>query len=146
MHWRKEHGFTFLELLLVLSIIVILTGVILPFSEKRLQKISEEDALKVFMTFVHETQLYAITHNEPMLITFSGNGVFYRSAKEDKTVILEGQFPTGMRRAESTKLKELYFMPNGNLSPTGTMTFVTQTIGNKKISFQFERGRMIINE
>ncbi|MDV6377895.1 type II secretion system protein [Sporosarcina sp. GW1-11] len=144
--WRKEHGFTFLEILLVLSIVVIMTGVILPFSDKRLHKNSEEDALKGFIVAVHETQLYAITHGEPIRMTFFEDGTVYKSLKEDQTVIVEGQFPTGMRRGSDTNLKELYFMPNGNLSPTGKMTIITKTLGNRTISFQFERGRMIINE
>ncbi|AXH99018.1 type II secretion system protein [Sporosarcina sp. PTS2304] len=143
---NKELGFTFVELLLVLSIVVILTSIILPFSDKRLQQQSEEDALKEFMSVVYEAQLYAITHREHIEVVFSEEGTSYLVTKLDETTLIEGRFPKGMRRGEGTKLKRLSFMPNGDLSPTGRMTFVTKTLGNVGINFQFERGRMIINE
>ncbi|WP_194841611.1 type II secretion system protein [Sporosarcina obsidiansis] len=142
---KDEKGFTFLELLLVLSIVVILSAVILPFSEKRLYQLSEEDALKSFIVAVHETQLFATTHQEHIRLYFLNGRNSYKSVRGDGTVIVEGQFPDGMMLGESTRLKELNFQPSGNLYPTGRMTIVTKKSGLITISFQFERGRMIIS-
>lgn len=141
-----DKGFTFLELLLVLSIVVILSSVILPFSEKRLRQITEEDALKQFYSAVRETQLYAITHGESVSLRFAGEGRIYMARDQADELIFQESFPEGMRLGEQTKLKILLFSSTGMLQQTGKMTIVTKTLGTKTISFQFERGRMIINE
>lgn len=143
---EKQNGFTFLEILLVLSIMMILTAVILPFSEKRLQRVTEEDALKLFITTVHEAQLYAITHNERVALTFSNEGQNYRTELENLTVLFNGEFPSGMARSKGSPLKRLDFAQTGYLMQTGKITLNTSSKGVISISFQFERGRMIVNE
>ncbi|MGE7543915.1 competence type IV pilus minor pilin ComGD [Sporosarcina sp. FSL K6-3508] len=142
---QGEQGFTFLELLLVLSIIVILTAVILPFSEKRLLQVTEEDALKSFMVAVHETQLYAITHQEATRVEFRDEGNGYRAYRSDRTILLEGKFPEGMMKIPNDGLRDLSFSPSGNMYPTGKIKIRTKKSGQKTISFQFERGRMMIS-
>ncbi|GKV64599.1 MULTISPECIES: competence type IV pilus minor pilin ComGD [unclassified Sporosarcina] len=143
--FKRQNGFTFVELLLVLSILVVLTAVILPYSEKKLGQITEEDALKAFMAAVHEVQLYAITHEEDVRLYFSNGRTRYSAYNRQSVLIVSGQFPEGMARAENTDLKELYFQPSGMMNPTGEMTIRTKYSGPIKITFQFERGRMLIN-
>ncbi|PIC72119.1 hypothetical protein CSV77_02610 [Sporosarcina sp. P16b] len=142
-----QYGFTFLELMLVLSIMMILTAVILPFSEKHLKKESEEDALKQFIAAVHEAQLYAMTHKGSVALTFSDSGAMYKVERMDRTVTLRsGIFPDGMRMTKQSPLKRLDFAETGYMVKTGKMYFSTQSSGLIFISFQFERGRMIVNE
>ncbi|PID22981.1 hypothetical protein CSV61_00555 [Sporosarcina sp. P3] len=143
---KDQQGFTFLELLLVLSITMILTAVILPFSDQRLQRISEEDALKQFMTKVHETQLYAITNQQRVTLRFEEDGRIYKAILNDMFEVLHGEFPEGMRRTKQSTLQRLDFAETGYLTTTGKMFFSTQSKGIISISFQFERGRIIINE
>lgn len=142
-----QYGFTFLELLLVLSIMTILTAVILPFSEKHLKKESEEDALKQFIAAVHEAQLYAMTHKESVALTFSYGGATYKVEKIDMTeTLMSGMFPEGMHRTKHSPLNRVEFSETGYMVKTGKMYFSTQSKGEIFISFQFERGRMIVNE
>ncbi|PIC88008.1 hypothetical protein CSV72_02335 [Sporosarcina sp. P20a] len=143
---KGQQGFTFLELLLVLSIMMILTAVILPFSEKRLQRITEEDALKQFMTTVHETQLYAITNQQRVTLKFEEDGRAYKAVSNDLFEVLSGKFPEGMYRTKHSPLRQLDFANTGYLINTGKITITTQSKGNISVSFQFERGRMIVNE
>ncbi len=143
---KYEKGFTFLELLLVLSIVMILTAVILPFSEKRLQKISEEDALKQFIATVHETQLYAITHRQRVVLFFGENGGIYKVKGDDVIDVLNGQFPEGMHLVKYSNFRKLNFTETGYLLETGSMIFDTKSKGKIKITFQFERGRMLVYE
>lgn len=143
--FNNQRGFTFLELLLVLSIVLILTAVILPFSEKRLQRISEEDALKQFITTVHETQLYAITHQESVSLIVSGSGSTYKTVRDNMAeTVISGEFPEGMRQTKNSTLKRLDFAASGYLVKTGVMTFTTKSKGEISILFQFERGRMVV--
>lgn len=142
---KRQQGFTFIELLLVLSILVILTAVILPFSDKRLSQMTEEDALKAFVAAVHETQLYAATHQEYVRLRFSNGGNSYSSYSSKSILITSGKFPEGMVKVQATGLYELEFQPSGNMYPTGKLTIRTINSGTKTITFQFERGRMLIN-
>lgn len=143
---QNERGFTFLELLLVLSVVAVMTFVILPFSDQRLARASEEDALKTFIAAVHEAQLYAITHYEGIRVYFLNDFKDYLAETSDRTILVSGQFPEGMKLASSSPLKELYFAPSGMMSNTGKMIIQRKQSGNMTISFQFERGRMIISE
>lgn len=143
---QNEQGFTFIELLLVLSIVAVMTFVILPFSDQRLVKASEEDALKTFTAAVHEAQLYAMAHYEGVRLYFLNDFKEYLAETADRRILLSGQFPEGMKLAPSSPLKELYFEPSGWMKNNGRMTFQTKQSGNINISFQFERGRMIISE
>ncbi|ARD46806.1 hypothetical protein SporoP37_00585 [Sporosarcina sp. P37] len=142
---RNQLGFTFLELLLVLSIVMILAAVILPFSEKRLQKISEDDALEQFMTTVHKAQLYAITHRERVTLKFENGGTTYKVFTGESEVILEGDFPPGMYLGSSIAFRQLDFAGTGYLQKTGKMIFYTKSRGKMSITFQLERGRMIVS-
>ncbi|ARJ37428.1 MULTISPECIES: type II secretion system protein [Sporosarcina] len=145
--FNDQHGFTFLELLLVLSIMTILTAIILPFSEKHLEKESEKDALKQFIASVHEMQLYAMTHKESVALTFGESGATYKAEKIDmKETLIRGIFPEGMYRTKHSPLKRIEFSETGYMVKTGKMYFSTQSKGEIFISFQFERGRMIVNE
>ncbi|PID16901.1 hypothetical protein CSV63_03140 [Sporosarcina sp. P34] len=145
--FNSQYGFTLLELILVLSIMMILTAVILPFSEKHLTKESEEDALKQFIAAVHEAQLYAMTHKASVVVTFSDSGTTYKVETMDGTVtVRSGMFPDGMRMTKQSPFKRLDFAETGYMVKTGKMYFSTQSRGLLFLSFQFERGRMIVNE
>lgn len=141
-----QRGFTFLELLLVLSIMMIITAVILPFSEKRLQRVTEEDALQLFIATVHEAQLYAITHKERVSLKFYEGGQKYTVETNDFVDILHGELPSGMHRSKNSPLRQLDFAETGYLIRTGKITINTESKGLVTISFQFERGRMIVYE
>lgn len=123
-----------------------MTSVILPFSDKRLAEASEEDAMKTFIASVHEAQLYAMTHYEGIRLYFLNDFKDYLAETGDHSIILSGRFPEGMKLVSSSPLKELYFEPSGSMNSTGKMIIQTEQSGNRTISFQFERGRMIISE
>lgn len=141
-----QRGFTFLELLLVLSIVMILTTVILPFSEKRLHRVTEEDALNQFIATVHEMQLYALTHREHVSLGFKNNGEQYFVTNETGEVIIAREFPEGMRNTKNSPFNRLEFTGTGYMVKTGRMSFFTKSKGVLFITFQFERGRTIVKE
>ena len=62
MEKTKESGFTFLEMILVLAVLSIMTAIILPIGDKWIQTASEEDALQVFIATVHNLQAYSMAN------------------------------------------------------------------------------------
>lgn len=148
--FKKEDGFTMLELLLVLMIIAVMAMIIFPFTEKRLAEESEKEAIEQFMAAVYEAQLYAITNGVSVVVTFKNEGQEYRIEENTAApvVIMSRKFPEGMHKIKGTgaggSLGYLVFIPSGIMSPTGWISFQTKTIGKVKITFQFELGRMLL--
>lgn len=141
----KEAGFTFLELLMVVTVIVILTAVILPFGDKWIRTESEKDAIQAFIASIQNIQAYSMANQVVTRMEFQHSGTEYFTSVIGKPEFSRTRFPEGMRLASSSQLKSVEFHANGNIIHSGTLTFLTST-GLTDIRLQFQRGRMIIYE
>lgn len=145
----RESGFTFLEMILVLAVLSIMTAIILPIGDKWMQAESEDNALQAFMSTVYSLQAYSMANYAATGLEFRDSGTeytsFYLLSKEGKVEVAQNVFPKGMRLASSSQLKSINFDGNGDILKSGTMAFLTSS-GIIEIRFQFQRGRMIIHE
>jgi len=143
---RNEKGFTFLELLLVLSVVAIISAVIIPVGEKWIRTSVEEDALHLLISTIHSMQGYAIANGKATKVEFIkiGKRTKYITAIPGKQMS-ETYLPDGMRISNSSYLDSVEFHPNGDIIKFGSITLITTT-GIIEIKFQFQRGRMIIAE
>jgi competence protein ComGD len=144
IHKNTERGFTFIELLLVLTVFTIITLIILPIGDKWIQETSEEAALQSFIASVYSLQSYAIANDVYTQMQFRDSGTMYISSAPGKGVLSRNVFPKGMRVASSSPLAEIGFHHDGDIVKSGTLTIQTN---NRmiQIRFQFQRGRMIIS-
>ncbi|WP_186670581.1 type II secretion system protein [Sporosarcina sp. BP05] len=149
MEETKESGFTFLEMILVVAVLSIMTAIILPIGDKWIQAESEDDALQAFMVTVYSLQAYSMANYAATSLEFRDGGTEYITSyllgKEGKVGVAQNVFPKGMRLASSSQLKSIKFDGNGDILKPGTMAFFTSS-GIIEIRFQFQRGRMIIHE
>lgn len=147
MKQYSEKGFTFLELLLVLSVVSILTAIVMPIGNKWAQATSEEEAIQLLTSTIYSMQSYAIAHKETTRVHFKriDNQTKYIADRVGKGIISETYLPESMRVSSSSSLKEIIFAANGDIVNFGTLTFLTNT-GTISIKFQFQHGRMIISE
>ncbi len=149
MEKTKESGFTFLEMILVLAVLSIMTAIILPIGDKWIQTESEEDALQAFMATVYNLQAYSMANYVATGLEFRDSGTEYITSYywtgKGKLKLHRNVFPKGMRLASSSQLKAIEFDGNGDILKSGTMAFLTSS-GIIEIRFQFQRGRMIIYE
>lgn len=149
MEETSESGFTFIEMILVLAVLSIMTAIILPIGDKWMQTESEDDALQAFMATVYSLQAYSMANYTTTGMEFRHAGTeytaFYLSGREGKVEVAQNVLPKGMRLASSSQLKSLKFDGNGDILKPGTMAFLTRS-GIIEIRFQFQRGRMIIYE
>jgi len=145
----KESGFTFLEMILVLAVLSIITAIILPIGDKWIQAESEDDALQAFIATVYNLQAYSMATYVATGLQFKDSGTEYITSYlvdgEGKVEVARNVFPKGMRLAGTSQLKEIEFHGNGDILKSGTMAFLTSS-GIIEIRFQFQRGRMIIYE
>nr|WP_255726790.1 prepilin-type N-terminal cleavage/methylation domain-containing protein [Sporosarcina sp. ACRSM] len=142
---RKEGGFTFLELLMVLAVIVIMTAIILPFSDKWIRTTSEKDAIQALIASIQNLQAYSMANHVVTKLEFQHSGSEYFTSVIGKPEFSRTRFPDGMRLASSSRLKSVEFHANGDIIHSGTLTLLTST-GQTEIRLQFQRGRMIIYE
>ncbi|WP_342505183.1 type II secretion system protein [Sporosarcina sp. FSL K6-2383] len=142
---HKEGGFTFLEMILVLSIVSLITFVILPIGDKWIRNASEEDALQAFVAAIHNLQAYSMANNVATRLDFKNSGTMYITLVPGKSEFARMTFPVGMKLSDSSRMKEVSFHANGNIMNSGTLVLETSS-GLTEIRFQFQRGRMIIYE
>lgn len=144
---HNEKGFTFLELLLVLSVVSILTGLVIPIGNKWVQKTSEKEAIQLLVSTIHSMQSYAMAHEITTIVEFvkDGDRTKYKALTSGNLLVSETYLPEGMRISRSSYLDKVEFHPNGDIINFGKLTLIT-TSGIVEIKFQFQRGRVIIGE
>lgn len=144
---KNEKGFTLIELILVLSVVVIMTAIIMPVGGKWVRTTTEEDAIESIVATVYSIQSYAMAHRVYTRLSFidTGSRTAYVAAAPGRIELSRKLLPEGMYVSDSSGLKEIEFHANGDIMKFGALTIVGKT-GKTKITFQFQRGRMIISE
>lgn len=147
---HNEDGFTFLELLLVLSIVMIMSVIILPIGEKWLIKKEEEAAIQSIILTIHSLQSYAMANGVTTELNFpkESYGTLYKAhagSGKNRIEISSNLLPDGMSLGSSSNLKQVRFHPNGDIRESGKLIMVGKS-GHTHLTFQFQRGRMIISE
>ena len=142
---KNNHGFTLIEMLLVLSIIglvtVILSHITLSISEKR----NIDQFFTQVMFDIQRVQALAIEEEKTISISFNnGNrySAYYQLGGEN---ILTRNFPEGVKLNIYSNLKSFYFHPNGNVGQFGTIIFHTP-IGNRNLIVNIQEGRLKLVE
>ena len=81
MEKTNESGFTFLEMILVLAVLSIMTAIILPIGDKWIQAESEDDALQAFVATVYNLQAYSMANYMATGLQFknSGTNILHRT-------------------------------------------------------------------
>ena len=145
MKERNEGGFTFLELMMVLSVVAVMTAIIIPLGDKWIKTNAERDAIQALIASIQNMQAYSMAHHVVTGMNFQYNGTEYYTWTSGQPEVSRTSFPVGMRLASSSRLKSVEFHANGDIIHSGTMTLLTST-GATEIRLQFQRGRMIIYE
>lgn len=143
----NEKGFTLIELILVLSIVALMTAIIIPVGGKWVRTTTEEDAIESIVATVYSIQSYAMAHRVYTRLSFidTGSQTEYIASAPGHIELSRKLLPEGMYVSDSSGLKEIEFHANGNIIKFGVLTIVGES-GRTRITFQFQRGRMIISE
>lgn|SRR5690606_10171855 len=137
-----QSGFTFVEMLLVLSVVAVLTAVILPIGDRWITKQSEKEALYTFIATIHHAQAYAMAHEEHTAIRFRNSDTSYSLFAPATVTYSTIDFPEGMYLFSGSSI---LFHPNGHIMNPGTIVFRTSD-GDKKLTLQLQHGRVLVYE
>ncbi|WP_160117612.1 competence type IV pilus minor pilin ComGD [Filibacter tadaridae] len=142
---NKSSGFTFLELLLVLSVVSIMTVIIIPLGDKWIRTTTEEAALQSLIASIHNLQAYSIANNVRTRLQFTNSGTTYITSVQGGSEFARTTFPKGMKYISSSSIKYVDFYSNGDIAKFGVLAIGTSS-GTINITFQFQRGRMILHK
>ena len=139
---KNEQGFTLIEMIFVLFIVMSLTGIVTKLS----MKVSEVKEIERFFTQlqldVHFTQMVSMERKEYFFIRFNDKTKSYSINDYKNDIFYERNFPknTELLTGLSTIVQILY-NENGNVSKAGTIYFKTP-YGNKKVVVTLGVGRV----
>lgn len=141
---ENEKGFTLIEMLLVLSIVMVMTTSILFIGTAKLEELEEKRFFKQFHLDIQRLQAIAIAEEKYTYIKFSEKGTIY-TAKSANVMLFEYKLPLNVRLSTQSYLQEISFHPNGSVKEFGTLVFETSK-GLKVITVYIGKGKLKYEE
>ncbi|MBD8071335.1 competence type IV pilus minor pilin ComGD [Bacillus sp. PS06] len=144
---KNQKGFTLIETLLVLSILIILTT--LPFL--KLSPLQEEKIIEHFFEQLTDdlllSQQYAIMHSDSVKVYFFHASSSYKVILvETNTVVISRNYDENITINPLTLGTTIQFRNNGNISKAGTMQVVYKKSEKYNVVFQLGRGRFYVTK
>ncbi|MEK5232482.1 competence type IV pilus minor pilin ComGD [Lysinibacillus sp. FSL K6-0232] len=141
-HRQQEAGFTLLEMLIVLVIVMSLTAIVLKFSLKTAETRELERFFTQLQLDIQYIQTYSMNQRQYIAMTFEGGTANrYVIQKNAFTNIYERPFPKGVAfLPEESTMYMLVYNGKGNVMTAGTLSFKTPQ-GKKKVIITLGRGR-----
>ena len=138
---RNDLGFTILEMLIVLFLVMTLTAIVSKFS----LKLAESKELERFFTQIQldiqYIQTYSMNQRQYIAMKFESSTKRYVIQKDVYSNLYERPFPKGVEFLPSeSSLYTVVYNYNGNILSAGTIAFQTPQ-GKKKVIITLGRGR-----
>jgi competence protein ComGD len=143
---ERDRGFTFTEMLLVLSAITVLMAVSLPSVGNLARKKTETYIVTQLRDDLLYAQQYAMTYKTPVAVTFSESRPEYwvKEMKNGKTIFTR-TLPNPWKFQLTTLTMPLLFLENGNVNKGGAMVLKRKDSAYK-IIFLLGKGRFYVQK
>lgn len=140
LYLKDNNGFTLLEMLVVLSIVIIVSSMAYQFTYKLTEKQTIDFFLNQVQIDIQRAQAFAIESGTATTISFTDDYYYaFQNLNQDK--VFEKTYPVGIGVLQNTTFRKIRFNPNGEVADFGTLTFTTP-LGTKKLIINIEKGRM----
>jgi competence protein ComGD len=144
---RKESGFTFIEMLIVFTIISVMLMLSVPKMDRLVEKKQIDYFIEQFKNDLLYAQQYAMTHKSSVTIVFYHPQPVYRIMEGSVfgRILLHRSYSANLQIHPVTLQSPLIFSPNGNVNKSGTIliTYGKQTY---KIVFLLGKGRFYVQK
>jgi len=142
----RDRGFTFIEMLLVLSAITVLMAISLPSLSKLARQKTETYIITQLRDDLLYAQQYAMTHKTTVAVTFSESRPEYRvtEIKTGKAIFIR-PLPSPWKFQLSTLTMPLLFLENGNVNKAGAL-LLKRNGSTYKIIFLLGKGRFYVQK
>ncbi|MED3660741.1 competence type IV pilus minor pilin ComGD [Ureibacillus sp. FSL K6-8385] len=137
---KNEKGFTLLEMLLVLMIVLLIGSVSSTFSIKMTEKMLVDQFFHQLKLDIQMAQMWAMEHQKSCFVSFSSSNTYKVHHQLDE-VILERKLPDTISIDPDSNLLTLRIGADGSVDNFGTITFQTG-LGTKYIIVNIDKGRI----
>ncbi|MEG0471988.1 MAG: competence type IV pilus minor pilin ComGD [Solibacillus sp.] len=120
---RNEQGFTLLEMLVVLSIVMILCASIFYFSHEKFNQLIVLKSIDEVELLMRRAQMMAIEEQRPVVVDGYNNTEVVLKYLVGPEILYSLKLPEGMTLYISAPNPRLHFRTNGNLQSFGSMVF-----------------------
>lgn len=143
-----ERGFTMIELLFVLFIVILMSSVIMAVGTKWTTLSEEDAALRSIVSTIYSLQAYAMAHevNTRLIFRNTKGRMAYVAEVPGYYEITRNLLPEGMTLITSSNLMTVEFYRDGAIAKFGTIRFRMKDGSQRRITVQIARGRMMIGE
>ncbi|MEB3750515.1 competence type IV pilus minor pilin ComGD [Geobacillus sp. FSL W8-0032] len=146
MRAARNGGFTLLEMLIVLTVVLLLTGLAVPALGGVVREQNEIHMLAVLRTDLYSAQQYALAHRMKVAVFFTERGAEYKviEAASGRQVAARS-LPSPWRFQLVTLRNPLVFTGNGNIERGGTV-WVQGVKQSYKLTFLLGKGRFYVQK
>ncbi|KOP70477.1 competence protein ComG [Lysinibacillus sp. FJAT-14745] len=138
---KSERGYTFVEMLMVLFIVMCLSAIVVKYSLKAEETRELERFFTQIQLDVQYIQTYSMHQREYISMKFESSSKRYIIKKDIFTELYERPFPKGVEfMPASSSIYTIIYNYNGNVMTPGTVSFKTPQ-GIKKVVITLGRGR-----
>ncbi|WP_427108169.1 competence type IV pilus minor pilin ComGD [Lysinibacillus xylanilyticus] len=138
---KSERGYTFVEMLFVLFIVICLSTIVVKYSLKAAETRELEQFFTQIQLDIQYIQTYSMQQREYISMKFESSSKRYIIKKDIFTELFERPFPKGVEVIpSSSSIYTIIYNFNGNVITPGTVYFKTPQ-GTKKIVITLGRGR-----
>ena len=138
---KSERGYTFVEMLFVLFIVICLSTIVVKYSLKAAETRELEQFFTQIQLDIQYIQTYSMHQGEYISMKFENSSKRYIIKKDIFTELFERPFPKGVELIpSSSSIYTIIYNFNGNIMTPGTVYFKTPQ-GTKKIVITLGRGR-----
>jgi len=138
---KSERGYTFVEMLFVLFIVICLSTIVVKYSLKAAETRELEQFFTQIQLDIQYIQTYSMHKGEYISMKFESSSKRYIIKKDIFTELFERPFPKGVEVIpSSSSIFTIIYNFNGNVMTPGTVYFKTPQ-GTKKIVITLGRGR-----
>lgn len=141
---QNERGFTLIEMLLVLFIVMIVSSIVFQISFKLSEKQVINHFFKQIQFDLQRMQSLAIETGETTMVIFVDNNT-YIGYQDFGEVVFEKSFPPGVELNKYSNLKKIHYNSKGEVIKFGTVMFHTIN-GEKSLIINIEKGRVKLVE
>lgn len=120
---RNERGFTLLEMLVVLAILMILCSSIFYFSHDKLNRLTVLKTMDEVELLMRMAQMKAISDQQPVVFEIRDRTEIIMKYMVGTDIFYRTNLPEGMKLYISAPEPRLHFKTNGNLQSFGSMAF-----------------------
>lgn len=139
---KSQRGFTFIEMLLVLTIFLLASSITIQMTFKTYERQAIDQFFVQVSLDIQRMQTLSMKVGSHTTIVFLDEGKYRGYIHNNFTDIeFEKDYPKGIALESGSKLKRIRFYNNGEISDFGKVIFITP-YGKREVIVNIEKGRL----